>query len=483
MRTRLASLPALAALLAWSAAAHAGGTLTIDPTSPGAAISSLLRGVNMGNWVDITQPGIASALVGAGVKAVRWPGGSTSDEFHWQSNTACGSGYVNPKATFANFIGTVAVPARLQVAVTLNYGTNSACNGPGDPNEAVAWVDHAFAIGASATYWTVGNEVYGGWETDLHAKPHDPTTYAQAVATGYYPLIKAKRPNAQVGVVVYPGWTPAWDPIVLAQAKYDFVELHFYAQEPGAESDTYLTQQAPQALTGLVTQLKAELATAGHPNTPIYLGEMGSVAYDPGKQTTSITQALFAGQALAELMQVGGVARATWWIGFGGCSDASGGGNFSSSLYGWQSFGGYMIFSDGLPEYGCTNAPALPLGVPLPTAQALTLIGKVALDGEHMLPATLAGAPATVRAYAMTHGDGDAAVLFNLDQLNATTLTVSVGGLAGGRTHTLRYDKAAYDRSRNGVWAGLKPQPLGAWTGSFPVTLTPWSMTVLTITP
>ena len=28
---------------------------------------------------------------------------------------------------------------------------------------------------------TVGNEEYGNWEEDLHAKPNDPTTYASAV--------------------------------------------------------------------------------------------------------------------------------------------------------------------------------------------------------------------------------------------------------------------------------------------------------------
>ncbi len=483
MRVLLRLLAVLAGLLAWPAVVRAGGTLTIDPASPGAVISSLLRGVNMANWVDITQPGIVPALTAAGIKAARWPGGSESDLFHWRGNTACGGAYVNANATFDTFINQVVLPAKLKAAVTLNYGTNIACDGPGDPSEAAAWVDHAFAMHAPATYWTVGNEVYGSWETDLHAKPHDAATYAQAVATGYYPLIKGKHPNALVGVVVNPGWQPDWDTIVLARAKYDFVELHFYAQQPGAENDAYLVQQAPLALTALVNQLKAELAAAGHAATPIYLGERGSGTFKPGKQTSSIPQALYAGQALSELMRAGGVSRATWWIGFGGCADASGGGNFSDALYGWQGFGGYMIFSDALPEYGCPNAAGLKLGVPLPTAQALTLIGKVALDGEHMLPATLAGAPATLRAYAMTQCTGYAAVLFNLDPTNAATLTVSINGLAAGRTHSLRYDKAQYDHSRNHVWLGLKPQPLGAWTTAFPVTLTPWSMTVLTITP
>jgi len=102
-------------------------------------------------------------------------------------------------------------------------------------------------------------------------------------------------------------------------------------------------------LTVIINSLKSELITAGHSDTPIYIGELGSVYIYPGKQTTSITQALYAGQALGELMN-DGVARATWWLGFGGCDDNPHGDNFSTSLYGWQNFGGDMVFSDGLPS-------------------------------------------------------------------------------------------------------------------------------------
>ena len=69
-------------------------------------------------------------------------------------------------------------------------------------------------------------------EYDLHNPPHDPTTYANAVATGFYQQIKAKDSKAQVGVVV--DGSSAWDQIVLTRAKYDFVEYHFYAQAPRA---------------------------------------------------------------------------------------------------------------------------------------------------------------------------------------------------------------------------------------------------------
>jgi len=54
--------------------------------------------------------------------------------------------------------------------------------------------------------------------------------------------MKAADSTAQVGVVVGPGFG-SWDSIVLANAKYDYVELHWYAQMSGQESDSYLLTQ------------------------------------------------------------------------------------------------------------------------------------------------------------------------------------------------------------------------------------------------
>ncbi len=110
--------------------------------------------------------------------ATRWPGGSESDNFHWESDGlgpgACGGGYVNPASTFDNFVKDIVRPANLDLAVTVNYGSNPACTGGADPSEAAGWV--AYANGTKhdgVAWWTVGNEEYGSWETDEHSKPHD----------------------------------------------------------------------------------------------------------------------------------------------------------------------------------------------------------------------------------------------------------------------------------------------------------------------
>jgi hypothetical protein len=230
--------------------------------------------------------------------------------------------------------------------------------------------------------------------------------------------------------------------------------------------------------------VKQELAAAGKAGTPIDVGEIGSVYERPGKQTVSITQALFAGQAVGEMLTAG-VRRSTWWIGNGGCGTN---GNLSAALYGWQEFGGYAIFSDGLPTPvygGCGNVnETIPFGTLLPTARAYQVLAQSGFvsEGEHMLGVSVPPALPTVRAYAATHGSGFALLLFNLDPQRAVSVPVAIDEVARGSGYTsLQYGKAQYDRSRDGEWAGPVARRAAAWTSPFVVTLPPYSMTAYII--
>ena len=455
-------------------------TIAVDQASLGPAISEKLLGMNMAAWYDPTTAAVVPAFQAAGIKAVRWPGGSWSDDYHWATNTMCGN-TPNTNATFANFVNDLVIPGGFDVALTANYGTNAACTGPGDPAEAAAWITQAKSINAQVSHITVGNEEYGSWEDDLHAKKNDAATYAAAVGTastsGYYSLIKSADPSVLVGVDVQPGNSPAWDPTVLANSRYDFVEYHYYPQAPGSESDTYLVQKAAQDLTTQINALKAELATAGKPNTPIYVGEIGSVYANPGKQSLSITQGLYAGQALGEMMN-DGIARVTWWIGFGNCNGTQG--NLSSALYGWQNFGGYNIFADGPTDTPCAGAG--PIGTMSPTARAFQLFSKVAVNGESVLTAAVAGDPTNVRAYAATSSGGTALVIFNLNQSAVAPVTVSLSAQTTSSGVTIEtYSKALYDQSKNNVWPAPTETDLGAKSLPLSLTLDPWSMNVVII--
>ncbi len=453
-------------------------TVVTVGAATGVTVTDQILGMNMAAWYDPTTSGVVSAFQAAGIKAVRWPGGSWSDNYHWANNTLCG-GTPNGNATFAQFVNSLAVPAGLDIALTADYGTDIACTGPGDPTEAAAWAAEAVKLGANVSHMTVGNEEYGSWETDLHTKKNDAATYASAVSTGYYPDIKAAAPAMLVGVVVNPGNVPAWDSVVLANAPYDFVELHSYPQGPFSESDTYLVTKAAQDLTATISALKAELAAAGKAGTPIYLGEMGTVYSNPGKQSMSITQGLYAGQALGEMMN-DGIARATWWIGFGNCNGKSG--NLSSSLYGWQQFGAYNVFADGPSDTGCAGAGSL--GTMSPTARAFQLFSQVAVTGESVLAAGVSGDSGDIRAYAATHAGGTAVVLFNLNATVAQPVTIAVAGKANSSGVTVTtYSKALYDQTNAAtpVWAAPTTATLGAQSLPVALTLAPWSINVVIV--
>jgi hypothetical protein len=489
--------------------------ITVNQSSLGPAVTDQLMGMNMAVWNDTALSAAVAPFQTVGIKAVRWPGGSTSDVYHWEgasnnpSNPSlCPIGSYNfPNDTFADFVNDLAVPAGLDIALTANYGSNEACNGGGSPSEAAAWVANALTLGVTVSHMTVGNEEYGHWEYDLHTATNDPTTYAAAVgnstSNGFYQQIKTASSSTFVGVDVDAGEpasgdvTAGWDPIVLANSQYDFVEYHYYPQNPGNENDTSLVHSAAQGLTTNINTIKAELSAAGKPNAPIYVGETGSVSSNPGKQSWSITQALYAGQLLGEMMN-DGVSRATWWIGFGNCNgtgSATDPANLSASLYGWQDFGAYNVFSDGTadspPNSTCPGAG--PAGTLSPTAVAYQLFSNVAVNNENVLTATVAGDKTDVRAYAATHSGGTALVLFNLNETTSEPVTVTLSGQSTATSVTVEtYNKALYDLSGSptgffpdpagtSTWAPPTTTTLGAQSLPLTLTLTPWSMNVVII--
>jgi hypothetical protein len=456
--------------------------VVVNPATLGPPVTDQLLGMNMAAWFDdassTNEPMIQSAFDAAGIKAIRWPGGSWSDAYNWETNTECGS-TANSNDDFTDFVNNLIIPAGLDLALTADYGTGKNCTGAGDPTEAASWAAEALKLGVPASHMTVGNEEYGSWETDNHTLKNDATTYAAAVsgASGYYALIKAASPGTLVGVDVNPGNSPTWDPIVLSGAPYDFVEFHYYPETPGSENDTFIVQQAAQELTTNIQTIRSELTTAGKPDTPIYVGEIGGPYSNPGKQSWSITQGLYAGQVLGEMMN-DGVSRLTWWIGFGNCNGTAG--NDTSSVYGWQDFGAYNVFSDGAQDPDCPGAGSF--GTMSPTARAFQLFSQVAVSGESALTATVAGDTTDVRAYAATNNGGTALVLFNDNETTSQQVVVTLTGKTSSSGVTVTtYDKAIYDQSQNGTWAEPTTTSMGTQTLPLTLTLTPWSMNVVII--
>jgi hypothetical protein len=434
----------------------------------------------MAGFFDITKGGSPGALKAIGARFIRWPGGSNSDAYHWQNQSYCNGMYENPNSTFDNFMNQLVIPGNYEAAITVNYGSNQSCNGGGDPNEAASWVQYVKSHNYNIHYWTVGNEVYGGWEYDLHNPSHNANTYVNAMlgSNGYYQKMKAQDSTAQVGVVAEGiGWDnyDGWDKTVLSNAPYDFVEIHWYAQQPFQESDSYLLNQAPTDLRNVIGTTRSELQQAGRSaSIPILIGEWNSVGYNQGKQTTTIVNALFEGMAFGEILNAN--VMATSWFGYGG--DCNGGGNNSSSLYGWTNFGAYDQVS---PGWSC-NGQSIPDGATMPNGHASNLASQFAVPGNSMLNASVVDSSVqNVRVYGATQGSGYSAMLFNLDQWNTKTVTVGVSNAAGTSytASTVTYGRQEYDASQSNIWTGPVSKSLGTVGTSVTVSLPPWSMTVL----
>jgi len=490
-----------------SAAVTVSVASQVAVTTPSTTLKATdkILGMNLATWydVDTNKDAIVSAFGKAGIKSVRWPGGSWSDDYHWGMNgvqpymcqtTTPVTGGWGGYATFPQFVTSIVQGGSFDLALIANYGSNEACTGGGDPAEAAAWVAAAKTLNANVTHMTVGNEIYGTWEADLHTPAHDPATYASAVSgnSGYYHLIKAADSTVKVGVVVEPNYAP-WDQDVLTNANgyYDFVEYHDYPETPGQESDSFLVTQAAQGLTTNINKIKTEMAKWGT-TVPIYVGEIGGPYSNPGKQSWSITQGLYAGQVLGEVMN-DGVERLTWWIGFGNCTTPATNGNDSASLYGWQDFGAYNVFSDGPSDTDCQGGG--PIGTMSPTARAFQLFSNVAVSGEEVLTAGVTGDTTDVRAYAATHDSGaaTAVAVFNLNETTSEPVVISVPAPAtASKVTVITYDKSIYDLS--GSPTGVFPDPAGTSTWADPttttitsptlpltLTLTPWSMNVVIV--
>jgi hypothetical protein len=173
--------------------------VTVNARAGLATVPDTALGINDAIWDSQLGTTAVSDLLGAaGVKVVRYPGGSYGDIYHWQTHTAPG-GFVAPNTNFDIFMASLQ-RIGAQPMIIANYGT-------GTPDEAAGWVRYAnITKGYHAQYWTIGNENYGNgyfgatWEADNHADKSAGTYAAGVVA--YAQAMKAVDPTIKVGAVL-----------------------------------------------------------------------------------------------------------------------------------------------------------------------------------------------------------------------------------------------------------------------------------------
>src|SRR4051794_30633093 len=113
----------MAAGLGMIARADSSVSVTVVANTALGTLPATAFGINAAVWdghlLDTNLPGL---LQQAGAKVVRYPGGSTADVYHWQTNsTEPQQSYANPNNTFDAFMGVVKQTGA-QAMITVNYG-------------------------------------------------------------------------------------------------------------------------------------------------------------------------------------------------------------------------------------------------------------------------------------------------------------------------------------------------------------------------
>jgi chitodextrinase len=465
-RTGLA-LP-IAALLAFAgvavapaASAATSATVTVNAASGRGAIPAGGHGVNAavydGNMNHSAIPGLYRD---AGFTAVRYPGGSYADIYHWQTGTA-GGGYVAPNTGFDAYMATVR-SAGAQGVIIANYGTGTA-------QEAADWVRYAnITRGYGVKLWEIGNEVYGnghyggGWEADNHADK-SPRAYATNVLS-YISAMKAVDPSIKVGVVlttpggwpdgvVGPGDSADWNHTVMSivQGQADFVIVHWY---PGASSaaDSLTKVSQISGMVGTLRSLINQYAGSRASSIGIAVTEM-----NPGYQLTSATAALFAVDGVLTWFE-NGAMNLDWWNTHNG----------TGSSPGTNDDGTVDYHDEGILSAGSPGEPAV--NTPFPPYYGLAMVGRAGAPGDTLVQAS--SSTSLLAAHAVRTSSGLNVVLVNKDLVNSTTVSLSYAGFSpAGNVSVVRWQKGATSISTS------------SQSSATSITVPPYSITVLKTTP
>jgi hypothetical protein len=405
----------LVPLLAPTGAGAATATVTVNAGQSLATIPAGGQGINFAVYDGhMNDPAISGLLSAAGVNAVRYPGGSFADIYHWQTNTADG-GFVAPNTNFDTFMGTVRA-AGAQPAIIANYGS-------GTPQEAADWVRYAnITKGYGAKFWEIGNEVYGNghygaqWEQDNHADK-SPRAYANGVLQ-YITAMKAVDPSIKIGVVLTTpgGWpdsvvgsgdTADWNHTVMSIVgnRADFAIVHWY---PGASSAADSLSK-PSTIASLVGTVRSVLNQFGATNTGITVTET-----NPSFQLTTATAALFATDSYLTWWE-NGVTNVDWWNTHNGTGSGPTTGEDGTPNYN----------DEGVLSNASTGEPAV--NTPFPPYYGIAMLKQIGVAGDTLVRST--SSTGSVVSHAVRTRDGGLnVVLINKDQSAAADVTLSYSG-------------------------------------------------------
>lgn len=456
--------------------------IAVDASQPIRTAPATMFGVNAAIWdAQFDTATTVQYLQAAKTQALRFPGGSISNQYHWATNTTLGNTW--EWATSFDEFANVALATGAQAYISVNYGS-------GTPQEAADWVRYSNVTkGYGFKYWEIGNENYGDWETDHQSRPHDPWTYANR-ARDYIVAMKAVDPTIRVGVVAvmgedsYANYTdhPAlnlrtgqthygWTAVMLGRLRElgvtpDFIVYHEYPQGPGNENDATLLQAAKawgNAAADLRQQLDDYLGAAAA-GVELVCTENNSVYTAPGKQTTSLVNGLFYADSLGQILRTEFTGFVWWDL----RNAQESGNNNSSALYGWRQYGDYGMVSPGNDRY--------------PAYYVHRLTQWYARGGDSILPAS--SNHGQLAAYAARRQDGRLSLMVVNKSPTATyAADIAIAGFVPqGSGTAYSYGLAQDEAARTGSGpADIAQAAISGAAANFSRSFPPYSVTVLVL--
>ncbi|WP_406157305.1 LPXTG cell wall anchor domain-containing protein [Streptomyces sp. NBC_00882] len=429
-------------------------------------------GLNTGFGDDhMGTPKVTSLMKAAGVRQLRYPGGSGADEYHWKTHTyGDGKGWIPSNTDFDHFMAT-AKKVGAQPILTANYGS-------GTPQEAADWVKYSNVDkGYGVKYWEIGNEVYGnghygngkGWETDHHADK-SPKEYGKNLVA-YSKAMKAVDPKVKIGAVLTtpgfwpdaekaPGDTADWNNTVLSIAggSIDFVIVHWY---PGGKTTADLLN-TPSRIAGVRSSLRSLIAKytgSRAASVEIAVTENGAVG-SPAQ--TSQAAALFAPDTYMTWFEQG-ATHVDWWNLHNGTDQAP------TTVHGQTDYQDGGVLSAGT----CAGGKCEPTrDTPFPTYRGIRSLTALAKPGDTMVKSSSGNSSVTVHAVRNSTG-GLNVMLTNKSPQNAAQVSLSYAGFtpAAGAVTTVSYAQGdtALTTAKRGTAAAQ--------------TLPPYSITTLQLKP
>lgn len=437
----LAASAGVGALAPSADAAETVGIKVDAGTSLGTVPSSGV-GLNLGFGDEhMGDANVTSLMKAAGVRQLRYPGGSGADEYHWKTHTSGdGKGWIPSNTNFDRFMD-IAKKVGAQPILTANYGSGTA-------QEAADWVKYSNVDkGYGVKYWEIGNEVYGnghygngkGWERDDHADK-SPREYGKNLVA-YSKAMKAVDPTVKIGAVLTtpggwpdkekaPGDTADWNNTVLsiAGSSIDFVIVHWY---PGGKTTADLLN-TPSKIAGTTAELRSLIAKytgSRAASVEIAVTETDGVG---SPALTSQAAALFAPDTYMTWFEQG-ATHVDWWNLHNGTDQAP------TTVHGQTDYQDGGILSAETCAGGKCQPPR---DTPFPTYWGIRSLTALAQPGDTIVKSSSGNSSVSVHAVRSSNG-GLNVMLTNKSPENAAEVSLSYAGFtpAAGAVTTVSYGK------------------------------------------